>query len=693
MIDNDVARRGREVFRGDVQGLRAVAVSLVVLYHLWPTALPGGYVGVDVFFVVSGFLITGNLLRAHERDGRVRLLDFWGRRARRLLPAAVVVLVVTWLTSRLVLPATQLAATAEQIRASALYFQNWVLARDSVDYLQADGAASPVQHFWSLSVEEQFYLGWPLLFLAAGGIGALIRRAGGRRRTGGRGVLVLLAAGVVTASLWYSVHETAANPAAAYFVTPTRVWELALGGLLALAPARAMRAAGRVGPLAWLGLAMIGGSAMLVSGTSPFPGWLALVPVLGAALVLVAGGADARLGPARLTSLRPMVFLGGVSYSLYLWHWPAIVLWRAWSGHAVGLVDGLVLIAVSVGLATLTKRFVEDPVRRARLVVRSPFRSLSMATAALLPVVLVSVWLGGQSASTGSLDATHPGAAALTSSVTTLSSASYVPSLAQLTKDTPTGMTASCEADKTTSTVQTCTLGDTTDPQLTVALVGDSHAAQWSDALDKIAKAHHWKLVVATKSGCPFTATEVTTPGQQTAYASCNTWNAALLTSLLTDIEPDVVITSDRSYNAVLPSTTADAASLTKIGNGMATYWKRLEAAGIGVVAIHETPEPGSNLADCLASRTGSASSCTASRSASFSSVSPVTVAAKQLNGAVPVIDLTSLICTDTTCPGAVGNVVVYLDNHHLTSTYTLSLAPYLERALLTKSEDFASRT
>ncbi len=223
--------------------MRALAVGMVVIYHLYPSLLTGGFAGVDVFFVISGFLITGHLLREYQKTGKVALLDFWGRRAKRLVPAAALVLTVTWVASRLLLPATRLADTAAQIRASALYYQNWQLAGNAVDYLKSDSAASPVQHFWSLSVEEQFYLGWPLLFLLAALVALTGAARSGPAGRAGTGRLLLLAGAVVVGSLWYSVYYTHANPAGAYFVTTTRIWELGLGGLVALLPGGAQRAA------------------------------------------------------------------------------------------------------------------------------------------------------------------------------------------------------------------------------------------------------------------------------------------------------------------------------------------------------------------------------------------------------------------------------------------------------------------
>jgi peptidoglycan/LPS O-acetylase OafA/YrhL len=370
-------------FRPDIQGLRAIAVSLVVFYHLYPSVLPGGYAGVDVFFVISGYLITGQLWRGCQKSGRMRLADFWGRRARRLVPAAALVLAVTWGVSRIVLPATQLADTARQVLASALYVQNWELASNAVNYLQQSNAPTPVQHFWSLSVEEQFYFIWPLLFLLAL---FLARRwaghgshgdAAARRTALAHRIAFALTAILVAASLVYSIYDTAANPAQAYFVTTTRMWELGAGGLLALLPASITGRLGKHGWLGWAGLAAIAASQFVLTGSTPFPGWIALLPVAGTLALIAGGSSRGRLGPWPLTSARPMVFLGGISYSLYLWHWPVIVLWEAWSGHGPGVVSGAALVLASVTLAWLTKVMVEDRVRLAPFIARHPWRSRS----------------------------------------------------------------------------------------------------------------------------------------------------------------------------------------------------------------------------------------------------------------------------------------------------------------------------
>jgi peptidoglycan/LPS O-acetylase OafA/YrhL len=672
-------------FRPDIQGLRALAVSMVVVYHLYPSLLPGGFAGVDVFFVISGFLITGHLLREYRKTGTVSLLGFWGRRAKRLLPAAALVLTVTWLASRLVLPPTRLAETATQIRASALYFQNWQLAWNAVDYLKSDSAATPVQHFWSLSVEEQFYLAWPLLFLFAAALAA--RTA---RRVRGHQVIFLLAAGVVISSFCYSVYYTRVNPAGAYFVTTTRMWELGLGGLLALLPGQVSRLLGRCGPLGWAGLGLVVVSAFALNGTLAFPGYLALLPAGGAAALILGGSAAARFGPHRLMSVRPMVFTGGISYSLYLWHWPVIVLYSAWSRHAVDAISGLALIAVSVVLAWLTKIWVEDRVRTATLLSGHDWRSVSMAFAAVVPVGLATVFLVTQPGPWhGTLGPDYPGAAALASKTNTVKPAPVIPT--PTTIALPTYWQQGCLVAVSSPAPDECVYGDTSHPVATVALVGDSIAGDWFTPLEQIAVQRHWKLVVELHSVCPFTSTMMVTPDTGGPYTSCHSWGAAVLHDLVTSVKPDVVITSDLDGLATVEHPAGGAAAQADIGAGMARYWAQLEGHGISVVAIKESPDAGINIPDCIANNPTALKNCTIPTSRAVKADVPTVYATAAAAGSVPLIDMNSLICGPVSCLPIVGNVLVYQDDHHLTSTYALTMAPYLENRLLQASKVLAA--
>ncbi len=681
---------------------------MVVIYHLYPSALPGGFAGVDVFFVISGYLITGHLWRGYAQTGKVGLADFWGRRARRLVPAAALVLTVTWIASRIIEPATQFANTAQQILASALYYQNWQLSSDAVNYFKSANAATPVQHFWSLSVEEQFYIVWPLLFLLAAFLTAMFARppAGpvpanteraapvlANTGTRARGAVVgVLTAALVIASLAYSIHETNANAPAAYFMTTTRMWELGAGGLLALAPARLTRALGRQGWLGWCGLAVIIASAVLLTGSMAFPGAVALLPVLGAVALIAGGSAAGRCGPSRLTSARLMVFIGGISYSLYLWHYPLINLYTGWRGRPPGPLSGPVILAVAVLLSWLTKIFVEDKVRLAPFIARHTWRSLAVALVAVVPAALAGVYIAGEPAPwNGTLGPDYPGAAVLAGA------AAFVPVAPILKPPDPISQTldqtGGCLGDFGASTPKECVFGDTANPALTVALVGDSTAGQWFDALDAIAVQRHWKLVTELHSSCPWSSTLVLNWNGIGDLTACQAWGAAVLHDLITTIRPNVVITTD--YPSLLSTpdhpVNASPAAMAEIGAGMAQYWTQLEKAGISVTPIKESPDLVEDVPTCVEQHPTDLAQCDVPVPVAILRDSPVTDAAKLMNGKVTVVNANSLICGPKVCAPVVGNVLVFGDRHHLTGPYSKSTAPFLEPLLLKADKALAA--
>jgi len=595
---------------------------------------------------------------------------------------------VTWLASRLIEPATQLANTAQQILASALYYQNWQLSSDAVSYFKSGDAATPVQHFWSLSVEEQFYLIWPLLFLLA----ALLTARRTRTRTRGAAVGAATAA-LVVASLAYSVHETNANAPAAYFMTTTRMWELGAGGLLALAPARLTGALARQGWLGWSGLALVIESAFLFTGSMAFPGALALIPVLGAVALIAGGSAQGRYGPARLTSGRLMVFTGGISYSLYLWHYPLINLYTGWRGRPPGPLSGPVILAACVLLAWLTQAFVEDKVRLAPFIAGHTWRSLAVALVAAVPVALAAVYIAAEPGPwNGTLGPDYPGAAVLAGTVTSVPAAPVLkpPDPISQTLD----QTGGCLDDFGASTPKECVFGDTASPVLTVALVGDSAAGQWFDALNAIAARRHWKLVTELHSSCPWSSTLVLNWNGIGELAACQAWGAAVLHDLITTIRPDVVITTD--YPSLLSTpghpVNASPAAMAEIGAGMARYWTRLEAAGISVTPIRETPDLIEDVPTCVDQHPADLAQCDVPVAAAIRPDSPVTDAARLMNGTVTVVNANSLICGPKVCAPVVGNVLVFGDRHHLTGPYSTSTAPFLEALLLQANKTLAAK-
>lgn len=361
-------------------------MGAVVLHHGWPAVAPAGYMGVDVFFVVSGFLITGLLLRETETKGRIALGRFYERRARRILPAAMVVLATVSALTIAVVPQREWQAFFREFVASALYFENWLLAADSQDPARTDLASTPVQHFWSLSVEEQFYLVWPLLIIAALWFAA--RRAARRGGAAGARPVIAVVLGTVTAaSLALCIALTAIDHNLAYFSTLARGWEFGVGGLLAMLPAVTGRERLRAAA-SWAGLALIVGGVTTFRTPEAFPGAVALVPVAGTVLVIAAGMPAPLWSPAVLARLRPVQWMGDISYSLYLWHWPIFMFTPYLKGRPSPAWLMVVLVALSFAVAAASKRWIEDPLRarpsRSRPPTAATLAGLAAAAAAIV---------------------------------------------------------------------------------------------------------------------------------------------------------------------------------------------------------------------------------------------------------------------------------------------------------------------
>ncbi|GHJ17935.1 MULTISPECIES: acyltransferase family protein [unclassified Micromonospora] len=676
-------------FRGDVAGLRAVAVAVVLLYHAGLSFLPGGFVGVDVFFVISGFLITGQIVAEIERTGRLSLVGFYARRAKRILPAATVVLAATAVAVRLFVPRGDWQAIGGDIAAAAVYVVNWRFADRAVDYLAADNAVvSPVQHYWSLAVEEQFYLVWPLLIVLA----LLAARA--LRRTNVRPVLWVGLAVLAVPSFVWSIVETANSPARAFFVSTTRLWELAVGAGVALIATRAARMPRAVAVvLGWLGLAAIVAAAALVSGKTAWPGYAAALPTLGAAAVVAAGPAAGSRGPVVLLGTGPFRWVGDLSYSLYLWHWPMLIVAAARFGE-LSTVEGLAVALASVVPAWLTFRLVENPLRYSRKIATSPRLALSLGgnfTMAGICAGLALVLLGAWAAAAVPTKSRYAPGAALLSTTPGTAPIGPVPErfdvitpdplqIRQGFLDVPVTKRDNCFQQVEGAEVLWCTYGN---PQgaTTVALVGDSKMDQWLPAFQVLAEQNDWKLVIAAKAGCAFTSAKVL-KGDKSGkpYTDCIEWNRALLSRLLRE-RPDYVVTSQSAPTAL--NATGKGVSVDAMVAGVRASWKKLDSVGAQVVVMANNPLPPGAPVACADENRKRLSTCAFDR-VLHDQDQAYRMQRRAVTGVpeVRMIDLFDAICPTERCPVVFGNVLIYRGGSHIGAAYVKTTAPHLARAL-----------
>ena len=695
----------KTALRGDIQGLRAIAVGMVLLYHAGLSFVPGGFAGVDVFFVISGFLITGLMVRELERTGRLSLRNFWARRAKRLLPATALVLVAVFVLSLLFLPQLQWADTARDIVGAALYVINWLLAASSVDYLAQDYAPSPVQHFWSLAVEEQFYLVWPLLVLVLAGLN---RRFGwSLRRT------LLIGVGLLTVgSLFWSIRL--GGQPEAYFVTTTRAWELGIGAAVALLAPRLETLNVLVArALTWVGVLALAAVALWLPDTLTWPSWHALAPTLATAAVIAGGPAAGPAGATYLIGRFPFRWVGDLSYSLYLWHWPLVVFATAYWDKLTPR-HGLLAVGLSVLPAYLTYRLVESPLHLSQSLSRRPGRALGLGAVCTAIGVAAGVGLHFAIPTIPVLPpSAHPGASALITDPKTaipeFSASSITPDPLKARDDLPDLYGRRCQGTYTESTPKPCLFdppppapsasvsGPPPSAPPTVALVGDSRAAQWSPAVQAVAAAQHWRVITITKAGCPFTQAQLVrvVKGQPSLYSSCSAWDAAAMRLLMSGPNrPDFVVTS--SYYPYVTDVPGRVGRIPGPGNdqalidGLRGAWSTLNKAGIPVVALRETPLMGRDVAACVSEHRDELNECTTSRKKAL--VANIVRPAAEGLDATATIDLTvPAVCPLPSCPPVIGNVLVYRDDHHLTAEYSRSLAPFLTQALTKlRTQNFA---
>jgi peptidoglycan/LPS O-acetylase OafA/YrhL len=696
-------RTARSGFRADIEGLRAVAVLAVVLYHAGVPGISGGYIGVDVFFVISGFLITGLLCREVTTTNTIRLGWFYGARARRLLPAAATVAIATAIAAAVALPPLQARRVFMDGIASALYVGNYRFALQGTDYLASDQPPSPFQHYWSLGVEEQFYLVWPALIIGAAWLVGRSRRGAASNAAPYAAVLGLVGAASLAAAVLWTRTDFSWGPPWAFFSLPTRAWELAAGGLVALS----IRQWRRLPPLpatiaGWGGLALILLTCNELGPSTPYPGTAALLPVLGTALVIGGGCVTGGTGPGRVLSLPAMRAVGRVSYSWYLWHWPVLLLMPRLLGQPAGLPTKLAATVVSAGFAVITLHLVENPGRFAAALRRSAKASLALAgvataataSACVLLLTLIPEPVGhGAAAPKANIVAAPPAAvpavdpreaairqafAQVRDAVAAATALRAVPSnLDPSLTDAPADKAAifvnGCMRSWRDVGQSECAKADTASPT-TVALIGDSHAAMWDPAFQQVAEHRHWRLETLAKVTCPLQELHIISPYLGREYTECEQWRGEIMARLKAEHPGLVVLSMSRRYHADFGFAAYDPAWIDTLTRTVA----QLRSTGAAVLVLGPVADPQSSVPTCLSAHLDDATACAPARPVAVNSGGITAEHAATAAGGGHYADLTDLFCTPDRCPVIVGNTLVFRDDNHVTTEYAQVLAPVI---------------
>ena len=672
-------------YRPEIEGLRTVAFLLVAVFHIWLNRVSGG---VDVFFTVAGFLVTLSLLSQIRKFGTVRAGQFFGRLALRLLPPALLVLGAVAVLTLILLPFSEWRNVFGQVFASSAYWENWYLGINAVDYLAVDTSRSPVQHFWAMSVQGQFYVLWFLAFILAIFIAGRIRKRA-------KSVAAVLVAALVVISFIWSVYQTRDDQQFAYFSTLTRIWEFGVGSLIAMVIERVKINQVLAAVLSWASVAMIICVGVLLPVADLFPGWVAVLPVAAACIIILTGQDQARWGASALLASKPLVWLGGLGYGVYLWHWPILIFVLHVQGrNRAGLLTGIAVIALALLLSWLTKRLVENPFMKARQST-SPRAGRIALLVALSGVVIVA---GASSLGVVKVDervaaeqkmAGDPclGANALAAEPECAEAnfgGRYLPSTPDsdagelFTGSDPSGVR--CATGLSDPELRPCRWGDPT-AEVRVALIGNSHGAVWFPAFKEIAANRGWLIDAYFKHSCTYNS--ATRSQQNESWrTSCDEWNESLTEYLAAQEPYDYVLTSAIAQNSSFTDLNSGETGISVGAKGYEEVWRPLIDRGATILAMRDYPRAPREVIDCARQDPTSDCSFELAEVQVPLEEEVLMVAANRLEGAVP-IDMQGWFCVDGVCPGVIGNTHVYRDAGHFTGTYGRTLAGPLEQALM----------
>ncbi|MGP5306788.1 acyltransferase family protein [Brachybacterium alimentarium] len=669
-------------YRQELHGLRGLAIALVVIYHVFMDRVSGG---VDVFLFISAFFLTGSFVRRMEAGRPMAPVSYWARTFKRLLAPGAVVVLATLAGVRLLLPPSTWMPAIHDGIASLLQVENWLLIQRGTDYeAAATTATSPLQHFWSLSIQGQVFLLWPLLFALC----AVVVR---RTRIAPRRLVGILFVVITLASFAWSVVSTATQQETAYFDTTARIWEFSAGSLLALLPTatpadrdgrsrreRRIRAA-----LGWAGLAVLISTGALIDGRSMFPGWIAAIPLLGATLVILSGVSGSRYGADRLLASKPFSMLGDMSYGLYLVHWPILTLTLlAMEREAAGPVVGVSVIAVSLVLAHLLTRFLDTPIRRwdwaNRTAARAGAVALTVLAVGLVPSIGAKMMLENAAADAERrATADNPGARVLDPDFTPHPDAdpdaAPLPSAAILPQDWE-NLPLSCEGDfapRDGMLADSCRMTDAPDGAPVIVAAGNSRLAQTAVSLMGPAQENGWRLIILRAPSCGFTPGSASYLGPE-----CDAHNEAA-SEYIDQLQPEAVAVS----TTLLPHEGPERVDLVTEGEV-----PRLLEDGTDVIALRDTPRLPESPVPCLEAG-GSVEDCTQMLDPEImpdrrTDAAVLETLAARREGEVFPVDLVPVICPEHACTPIIGNVHVMFDEDHLTATYMESSGDEVARQL-----------
>lgn len=644
-------------FRPEVEGLRTIATLLIAIYHIWLGRVSGG---VDIFFVLSGYLITMSLLSKLERTGKI---EFWQHIlsiVKRLFPLALTVIFITTVLALFLLPEVQRNQIISHMFASTLYFENWRLSLDAVDYLTQDQAASPFQHFWSMSIQGQLYIIWPSILFAAYFLAQKIFKTPVLK------TLLAVLTIVFILSISYSIYITKVNQPWAYFDTFARVWEFSLGGIFALTLPYLTFNKWVSTIIGWFGLLIVCFTGIMIPISELFPGYIALLPVIGALLVLLASENSTQFSVDKVLCFKPLLFFGGLTYGFYLWHWPLLIFYKAYfDTNTVSIEHGIFLLFATFILSYVSTKLIEAPVRK--IDARQYKMKLAFILGVMLLFVLLTNYLLHYFMEQENIQQAeyklenYPGALAFYENREVPAGMNLIPSLLTIKEDLP-AFYGNEKCYTRSETITKCSFGATKNSDYTIALIGGSHSGHWFPALEVLAAELNFQIDVFIHDGCRFTSDDFR--GQMTP--ECLAWNKKLIDVLIQN-PPDLIFTTStvHRYNFV--------------PKGYIGQWEQLEGI-TKIFAVRDNPRMPVDIPMCLENE-DDPRRCSISRKTALSEVLPWENT-KGIPPNVTFVDLSDNFCDETRCYGVIGNIIVYRDEHHITAEFAKTLAPALREPL-----------